>query len=69
MPNKQETPTKVGWRITPWSAAVGCQRSFTNKLIKERKVQSVRLGGMRIIVTPPREFLESLIDQQADRAA
>ncbi len=66
MRSKQKRSTfKAGWRVPDWSDEFGCGKSYTNRLIKEHKVKSVKVGAMRIILTPPREFLESLAEQQA----
>lgn len=56
---------KVGWRVLEWSIATGCGKSTTNELIREKKITSVKLGGSRIITTPPATFLASLAEQQA----
>lgn len=60
---------KVGWRIPEWSRDVGCGKSTTNELIREKKIDSVKLGTARIITTPPGEFLASLAAEQAPAAA
>lgn len=65
MDNAQKQPTKAGWRIDEWCADSGCKRSFVYELIKEKKIESVKLGGMRVIITPPRELLARLAEQQA----
>ncbi len=69
MSGEQATRNKAGWRVLEWSDEAGCKKSKTNELIKEKRIKSVKLDGARIILTPPREFLESLAEQQADKAA
>ncbi len=53
---------KCGWRIPEWASAVGISRSTTYELITEKRIASIKLGGMRIITTNPREFLRALAD-------
>ena len=68
MSNGQLNQDRLGWRVPIWCAEVGCGRSFAYELIKAHKIDSVKLGAMRIITTPPREFLATLAEQQADKA-
>jgi hypothetical protein len=50
---------KCGWRIKEWGPAVGLRTARVNELIADRTIDSVKAGGARIILTPPREFLNS----------
>ena len=69
MNNVQNRSSKAGWRIDEWCADTGCKRSYVYELIKENKIASVKLGGMRVIITPPSELLASLAEQQKAVAA
>lgn len=60
MQNDIETVDKFGWSVNNWSAAADVSRSSTYELIADNKIKSVKFGGKRIILTHPREFLESL---------
>ena len=51
---------KFGWRVVEWSDAVGCGRTYTYELIAAKTIESVKLGGARIITTHPQDFLASL---------
>ena len=51
---------KFGWRVVEWSEAIGCSRTYTYELITAKAIESVRLGGARIITTHPQDFLASL---------
>lgn len=51
---------KVGWRVREWYPEVGISRTGTWRLIKAGKIKTVKLGKVRIIVTPPSEFLATL---------
>jgi hypothetical protein len=51
---------KVGWRPAEWHKAAGFSRSKLYELIRDGRVDSVEVDGMRIILTPPEEFLRSL---------
>jgi len=53
---------KVGWRVNEWADAMGLGRAFTYQLIQEGKLKSVRVGGARIIVTAPADYLKSCAD-------
>jgi hypothetical protein len=55
-------PTKVGWRIPEWGAAAGLCRATIYNLLAEGKLLSVKSGSARIILTSPREYLESLLE-------
>ena len=56
------SPTKAGWRVREWSNDVGCSQSTTWELIAARRIESVKLGASRIILTPRVVFLASLRD-------
>jgi len=60
---------KVGWPTDEWCSDTGIGRSTSYTLEAEGKIKAVRVGKRRIIITPPREFLASLAEQQADQAA
>jgi len=46
------------WRIAEWRAEIPVGRSQLYEWIKDKTVDSVRIGGARFILTPPVEFLE-----------
>ena len=51
---------KFGWRVNEWSDAIGCSRATTYELIADKKIESVKFGGARIIRTHPEDFLATL---------
>lgn len=51
---------KAGWRPMEWAAAVGISRARVYELLQEHRIESVKDGAARIIITPPRDFLLSL---------
>jgi hypothetical protein len=53
---------QVGWKPREWSAAARVCPATTAALIRDKKVKSVKLGKARIILTPPAEFLASLVE-------
>lgn len=53
---------KCGWRVNEWASAVSLSRARVYELLADQTIASVRCGGARIIVTPPKQFLESLRD-------
>lgn len=67
--NERRASEKVGWRILEWSHGVGCGKSTTNELIRDKKIASVKLGGARIITTSPSDYLDRLAAEQTERAA
>jgi hypothetical protein len=48
---------KYGWRVHEWHPAAGVSRSYTYLLIGRGEIKSRMIGKMRIIVTPPDEWL------------
>ena len=50
-------PHKCAWRIPEYAIALACSRSTVNNLIKRSEVETVHIGAMTVITTPPREFL------------
>ena len=51
---------KVGWRVSEWADDVGIGRAFTYQLIGEGRIKSVKIGGARVITTPPADYLKNL---------
>jgi hypothetical protein len=62
-PTATDQPQKFGWRPIEWSEAAGCSRSYTYQLMAAKRLRTVKVGTMRVILTHPVEFLESLSDQ------
>jgi hypothetical protein len=51
---------KRAWRVNPWREEVGgISRNFVYRLIKRGELKTAKLGAVRVILTPPQEFLES----------
>jgi excisionase family DNA binding protein len=55
---RKNTP-RVGWRVNDWADSVGLGRAYTYEMINEGRIKSVKVGGARIITTPPDEFLRN----------
>jgi hypothetical protein len=51
---------KFGWRVNEFAHACGCSRAFVYILISRGRIQSVKLGRSRVILTHPGDFLEGL---------
>ncbi len=54
------SPAKAGWRVSEFAAAAGISKSSVYELLQEKRLDSVKFGGARIIVTSPSAFLDSL---------
>ena len=46
------------WRISEWRAELPVGRSQLYEWIKDKTVDSVRIGGSRFILTSPTDFIE-----------
>jgi hypothetical protein len=51
---------KAGWRVNEWADACGLCRATVYNLLSAKKLRAVKSGTARIILTSPREYLESL---------
>lgn len=56
---------RAGWKVNNWAAAADISRASVYELIAAGKLRSVKFGKCRIILTSPRELLESLADEAA----
>lgn len=56
--NNKPVP-KVCWRIPEFADAIGCSRSHVYDLLKRGKLETRKLGYMRVIVTSPRRYLDN----------
>jgi predicted DNA-binding transcriptional regulator AlpA len=54
---RNTNPDKCGWRVNEWATDVGLGRAFVYQLMNQGEIKSVKVGGARIIVTPPRDYL------------
>lgn len=54
------TTEKLGWSCKDWQHATGISHSSVYELLKANKLDSVKFLGKRLILTSPRDFLESL---------
>jgi hypothetical protein len=52
--------TKVGWRPDEWARAAGLSRGTLFNLLKAGKIEAVKSGTARIILTSPADYLDSL---------
>jgi len=61
-------PDKVGWRVAEWCDDVGVSKAFFYaSIIKE--VETVKLGAILIVLTPPRKVYLALKATQQAHAA
>lgn len=51
---------RFGWSILAWGKAVGISRGSVYNLISAGRIDTVKFGVRRLIVTHPRDFLASL---------
>jgi hypothetical protein len=58
--NKPSPTAKRGWRVREFAAAAGISRSSVFELIADKKIESVKHGASRIILTAPETWLASL---------
>jgi excisionase family DNA binding protein len=58
--SKPTNSNRVGWKIRDWAESVSLSRAYTYELIQQGKIESVKVGGARIITTSPRVFLNRL---------
>jgi hypothetical protein len=60
------TSTKAGWRPNEWARDVGCSRAYVYLMLGQKRIDSVVVGRMRVILTTPSQFLASLAAQADD---
>jgi hypothetical protein len=51
---------RFGWSVNDWAAAAGISRASVYELLGEDKLETVKFGGKRLILTHPRAWLISL---------
>jgi hypothetical protein len=55
---------RAGFHITDWCDAVGFSRATYYNLPVELQPQSVRIGGRRLVIESPREYLLRVANSQ-----
>ena len=64
-PQFRDKPAPAGWRVDLWAKETTLSCAYVRQLVKAKKVRSVKAGTARIILTPPQEYLESLVADEA----
>jgi hypothetical protein len=57
---RQVNPNQVAWSVRNWCADADLGRAYVYELLAAKKLASVKVGGKRLITTPPATFLKSL---------
>ena len=65
MSAKQPNPDKAAWSVKSWCDDLDLSPAYAYELMAAGKVASVKLGGKRLITTPPKEFLAALSNEPA----
>ena len=65
MSARQPRPTQVGWSVKNWCADTDLSESYAYELIGAKVIDSVKIGGKRLITTPPREFIARIANVRA----
>jgi hypothetical protein len=55
---------RVGWRPNEWADSFGCCTATVWNLIAAKELDTVKIGGMRIITTSPAEYIADKAAQQ-----
>ena len=58
-------PNQVSWSVKNWCADTDLSPAYCYELIAAGTVESVKIGGKRLITTSPREFVELLRGEAA----
>jgi excisionase family DNA binding protein len=59
---EKPNPEKVAWTVKTFCQAVEISNAYCYELLNAGTIQSVKVGGKRLIVTSPREFIASLAE-------
>lgn len=51
---------RFGWSVNDWAAAAGISRASVYELMTAKRIETVKFGGKRLVITHPRAWLESL---------
>jgi hypothetical protein len=62
MAAEQSNSEKVAWTVKGWCEAVELSPAYAYELMAAKRINSVKIGGKRLIVTSPREFIASLAE-------
>jgi hypothetical protein len=57
-------PPKTGWRPKEWCASVGCCTAQFYKILGSGELETVLVGRMRFILTPPAAWLAAKAAEQ-----
>ena len=56
---------RVAWPVKGWCRSVGISPAYFYELVNAGKIRTAKLGGKRLVLTNPREFVE----RHAEKAA
>ena len=56
----QSKPEQIAWSVRHWCEATDLSPAYCYELLAAGKIEGVKVGGKRLILTSPHAFLESL---------
>jgi hypothetical protein len=65
MSQRPFNPNQVAWSVKSWCADTDLSPAYCYELIQAGTIDSCKIGGKRLITTPPRDFVEGLRDEPA----
>lgn len=62
MMTDRTTPTieRAAWTVEEWASATTISRSTIYRMISVDSIRSVRVGGRRLIITAPTDYLANI---------
>lgn len=60
MSQRPFNPNQVSWSVRSWAADTDLSPAYIYELIAAGTIRSTKIGGKRLITTPPRDFIASL---------
>jgi hypothetical protein len=61
----QPNPEQCAWSVRSWCRALDLSHAFAYELLAEKKIRGIKVGGKRLIVTTPSEFIAAHADDEA----
>jgi predicted site-specific integrase-resolvase len=54
----------VAWPVKVWCNAIGVSPAYFYELLNAGKIRTAKVGGKRLVLTNPRDFVEAHADKK-----
>jgi hypothetical protein len=58
---------RSGWRVPTWAAGANVSEALVRKMLRNKQLPSVRIGGARVISISPEAYIRQCAERERKR--